>query len=128
VHKYGGLGYVGFAEEGRKAGEGNSAFAFDYIIVCVGQRGPPRPAWWSALPAQGRAERVIGIDASGTPQQTRARRVRQIVGNTAELVGLGRSVREDKIIINPDYAYPAYGVPSEETNQAIRLAAPPRRR
>ena len=25
--------------------------------------------------------------------------------------------------INPDYAYPSYGVPSEETNDAIRLAA-----
>ena len=32
-----------------------------------------------------------------------------------------RSILE--IVINPDYAYPAYGVPSEETNEAIRLAA-----
>ena len=32
-------------------------------------------------------------------------------------------MRDDEIIINPDYAYPAYGVPSEETNEAIRLAA-----
>jgi len=65
---------------------------------------------------------VIGIDALGTPEQTRTQ-VRQIVDNTAELVGLGRAVRDDEIVINPDYAYPAYGVPSEETNAAIRLAA-----
>ena len=39
------------------------------------------------------------------------------------MVELGRKVRDDEIIINPDYAYPAYGVPSEETNEAIRLAA-----
>ena len=32
-------------------------------------------------------------------------------------------MRDDEIIINPDYAYPAYGVPSHETNEAIRLAA-----
>lgn len=42
---------------------------------------------------------------------------------TAKLVELGRAIREDEIIINPDYAYPAYGVPSEETNAAIRLSA-----
>ena len=27
------------------------------------------------------------------------------------------------MVINPDYAYPAYGVPSRETSEAIRLAA-----
>src|SRR5690606_10945128 len=72
--------------------------------------------------ADNRADRVIGIDASGTLEQTRAQ-VRQIVDNTAELVELGRKVREDEIVINPDYAYPAYGVPSQETSAAIRLAA-----
>jgi 1-aminocyclopropane-1-carboxylate deaminase len=72
--------------------------------------------------ADDRAHRVIGIDASGTLDQTRAQ-VRQIVDHTAELVELGRPVRDDEIVINPDYAYPAYGVPSEETNEAIRLAA-----
>jgi 1-aminocyclopropane-1-carboxylate deaminase len=72
--------------------------------------------------ADNRADRVIGIDASGTLEQTRAQ-VRQIVDKTAELVELGRAVRDDEIHINPDYAYPAYGVPSEETNAAIRLAA-----
>ena len=50
-------------------------------------------------------------------------KVKKIVDNTAELVELERNVRDDEIIINPDYAYPAYGVPSEETNEAIRLAA-----
>lgn len=64
----------------------------------------------------------LGIDASGTLQQTRDQ-VRKIVDATSELVNLGRPVREDEIVINPDYAYPAYGVPSEETNEAIRLTA-----
>ncbi len=72
--------------------------------------------------ADDRADRVIGIDASGTPDQTRAQ-VRQIVDNTAELVELGRPVRDDEIVILPDYAYPAYGVPSAETSDAIRFAA-----
>ena len=34
-----------------------------------------------------------------------------------------RLLRDDEIVINPDYAYPAYGVPSHETNEAIRFAA-----
>ena len=76
----------------------------------------------SVFADQNRANRVIGIDASGTLDQTRAQ-VRQIVDQTAEIVELGRKIRDDEIIINPDYAYPAYGVPSHETNEAIRFAA-----
>ena len=49
--------------------------------------------------------------------------MRQIVDQTAEIVELGRKIRDDEIIINLDYAYPAYGVPSHETNEAIRFAA-----
>jgi len=36
---------------------------------------------------------------------------------------VGPKVRDDEIILNPDYAYPAYGVPSHESSEAIRLAA-----
>lgn len=120
VHKYGGLGYVGFAEE-VKAQETDLGFSFDYIIVCV-VTGSTQAGMIVGFAAQDRAERVIGIDASGTLEQTRAQ-VRQIVDHTADIVELGRRVSDEEIVINPDYAYPAYGVPSEETNDAIRLAA-----
>jgi 1-aminocyclopropane-1-carboxylate deaminase len=120
VHKYGGLGYVGFAEEVRDQ-EAKLGFRFDYVIVCV-VTGSTQAGMIVGFAADNRADRVIGIDASGTPDQARAQ-VRQIVDNTAELVELGRTVRDDEIIINPDYAYPAYGVPSHETNEAIRFAA-----
>lgn len=120
VHKFGALGYVGFAEE-VAAQEAELGFRFDYIVVCV-VTGSTQGGMIVGFAAQDRAERVIGIDASGTLEQTRAQ-VRSIVDNTAELVGLGRMVRDDEIVILPDYAYPAYGVPSDETNAAIRLAA-----
>ncbi|MEM9139878.1 MAG: 1-aminocyclopropane-1-carboxylate deaminase [Pseudomonadota bacterium] len=120
VHKYGGLGYVGFAEEVR-AQEADLGFTFDYVIVCV-VTGSTQAGMIVGFAADGRAQNVIGIDGSGTPDQTRDQ-VRQIVDTTAELVGLGRTVTDDEIHINPDYAYPAYGVPSAETNDAIRLAA-----
>ena len=69
-----------------------------------------------------RARKVIGIDASFTPAQTKAQ-VLDIARNTAALVELGREIVEDDCVLIEDYAYPAYGVPSEETKEAIRLCA-----
>jgi 1-aminocyclopropane-1-carboxylate deaminase len=120
VHKYGGLGYVGFAEEVR-AQEAQMGLRFDYVIVCV-VTGSTQAGMIVGFAADNRADRVIGIDASATPAQTRAQ-VRQIVDQTAVLVELGRKVRDEEIVVLEDYAYPAYGVPSAETNEAIRLAA-----
>ena len=120
VHKYGGLGYVGFAEEVREQ-ENQMGIKFDYIIVCV-VTGSTQAGMIVGFATDDRADRVIGIDGSGTPEKLK-KQVREIVDNTAKLVELGRIVRDDEIIINPDYAYPAYGVPSNETSEAIRLAA-----
>lgn len=119
-HKYGGLGYVGFAEEVR-AQEKQMGITFDYIVVCC-VTGSTQAGMIVGFAKDNRADRVIGIDGSGTPEQLR-QQMRGIVDNTAELVELGRAVRDDEIVIKPDYAYPAYGVPSAETNDAIRLAA-----
>lgn len=120
VHKYGGLGYVGFAEEVR-AQEAELGFTFDYIVVCT-VTGSTHAGMLVGFAADGRARNVIGIDASGTPDQTRAQ-VLEIARNTAKLVELGREIEDDDLVLVEDYAYPAYGVPSEETKEAIRLCA-----
>ncbi|CAN0656675.1 1-aminocyclopropane-1-carboxylate deaminase (plasmid) [Nitratireductor aquimarinus] len=120
VHKYGGLGYVGFAEEVR-AQEAELGFTFDYIVVCT-VTGSTHAGMLVGFAADGRARNVIGIDASGTPDQTRAQ-VLEIARNTAKLVELGRDIEDDDLVLVEDYAYPAYGVPSEETKDAIRLCA-----
>jgi len=120
VHPLGGLGYVGFAEE-VMAQEQAFGFRFDYIIVCV-VTGSTQAGMVVGFKADGRADRVIGIDASGTPEQTRAQ-VTEIARNTATLIELGQAIEASDIVILEDYAYPAYGVPSAETNDAIRLAA-----
>lgn len=121
MHKYGALGYIGFAEEVAQQ-ETELGFKFDYIVVCI-VIGSTQGGMIVGFAAQDRADRVIGIDASEMPEQTR-----HIIHNTAKLVGLGRTLREDEIVIKNDYAYPAYGIPSEETNEIIRLAAPGPRR
>lgn len=120
VHKFGALGYVRFAEEVAKQ-EQELNLSFDYIVVCV-VTGSTLGGMIVGFAAQNRAEQVIGIDASATLEQTRSQ-VRQIVDNTASLVGLTRQIGDEEIVINPDYAYPAYGVPSSETLAAMRLAA-----
>ncbi len=120
VHKLGGLGFVGFAEEVREQ-EAQLGFAFDYIIVCT-VTGSTHAGMVVGFAKDGRARRVIGIDASGTPEQTKAQ-VLDIARNTADLVELGREINADDVVLNKDYAYPAYGVPSKETNEAIRLCA-----
>lgn len=120
VHKYGGLGYVGFAEEVR-AQEKAQGFAFDYIVVCT-VTGSTHAGMLVGFAADGRARRVIGIDASATPAQTKAQ-VLDIARNTAGLVELGQEIVADDVVLVEDYAYPCYGVPSQETKDAIRLCA-----
>ncbi len=120
VHKYGGLGYVGFAEEVR-AQEAETGIRFDYVIVCS-VTGSTQAGMVVGFAPDGRARNVIGIDASAAPAQTRAQ-ILQIARKTAELVGLGQEVADADVVLEEDYAYPAYGLPSEETNQAIRLGA-----
>jgi 1-aminocyclopropane-1-carboxylate deaminase len=120
VHPLGGLGYVGFAEELR-AQEKDLGFRFDYIVTCT-VTGSTQAGMIVGFKPDGRAPRVIGIDGSGTVQQTRAQ-VTKIARDTAALIGLRDEITDEDVHINPDYAYPAYGVPSKETSDAIRFAA-----
>src|SRR5207302_9937594 len=61
-------------------------------------------------------------DASFTPAQTKAQ-VLAIAQNTAKLVGLDKEIVADDVVLIEDYAHPAYGVPSLQTKDAIRLCA-----
>ena len=120
VHKYGGLGYVGFAEEVR-AQEAAAGIRFDYVVVCS-VTGSTQAGMVVGFAVDGRARRVVGIDGSAAPAQTRAQ-VLEIARDTAELVGLGQEITAEDVVLEEGYAYPAYGLPSEETNEAIRLCA-----
>jgi 1-aminocyclopropane-1-carboxylate deaminase len=119
-HPLGGLGYVGFAEEVR-AQERDLGFTFDYIIVCS-VTGSTQAGMVVGFAADGRAQRVLGIDASAKPAETHAQILR-IAQRTADLVDLGRPIVAGDVALDPRYAYPEYGVPSPETLDAIRLCA-----
>ena len=120
THKYGGLGYVGFAEETRYQ-EHQMGIVFDYIIVCT-VTGSTHAGMLVGFAKDNRARNVIGIDASGLPQKTKAQ-VLEIAQNTAKLIEFDKPIVADDVILNTDYAYPVYGIPSQETNDAIRLCA-----
>jgi len=120
VHKYGGLGYVGFAEELR-AQERALGFKFDYVVVCA-VTGSTQAGMVVGFARDGRQRRVIGVDASATPKQTKAQ-ILDIARKTAKLIELGQEIADDDVVLIEDYAYPVYGVPSAETKEAIRLVA-----
>jgi 1-aminocyclopropane-1-carboxylate deaminase len=96
-------------------------FRFDFIVACT-VTGSTHAGMLVGFAKDGRAANVIGIDASATYAETRAQ-VLEIARNTAALVNLGRDITDDDLVLLSAYAHPAYGVPSEETNDAIRLVA-----
>ena len=70
---------------------------------------------------QDRPRRVIGIDGSAKPAETRAQ-VARIARHTAGLIGVERDLREDEIILDDRYHAGTYGIPDAATLDAIRLA------
>jgi len=119
-HPLGGLGFVGFAEEVR-AQETELGFRFDYVVVCS-VTGSTQAGMVVGFAADGRADRVIGIDASATAAKTKAQILR-IAQNTAKLVELGREITDKDVVLDARYGGPAYGLPNEGTMEAIRLCA-----
>ena len=70
----------------------------------------------------GGRRRVVGIDGSATPVETRDQ-VARIARRTAAAIGLGRDLREDEIVLDDRYHAGIYGIPDEATLEAMRLAA-----
>lgn len=123
-HPLGGLGFANWAYEVAAQEEHLGVF-FDTIVVCTvtGSTHAGMIAGFAALEdAGGRPRRVIGIDASATLEETRDQ-VARIAAHTAELIGLGRSVRDDEISVLEGWAGDAYGVPVDSTVAAIRTTA-----
>ena len=119
-HRLGGLGFVGWAEEVREQ-EAELGFKFDYIVVCA-VTGSTHAGIIVGFAADGRAQKVIGIDASAKPEQTKEQ-VWRIARNTAKLVELGEEIKEDDVVLDTRFGGPEYGIPNDGTLDAIRLCA-----
>ncbi|MEV0199890.1 1-aminocyclopropane-1-carboxylate deaminase [Nonomuraea sp. NPDC050691] len=117
-HPLGGLGFAGWAEEVRRQEEELGVF-FDTIVVCS-VTGSTQAGMIAGFARQDRPRRVLGVDASAKPAETRAQ-VEKIARATAELTGLGRELRDDEITLLEGWAGDLYGVPVQSTVDAIRL-------
>src|SRR5246500_1594261 len=120
-HRLGGLGFANWAYEVRQQ-EAELGLFFDTIIVCsvTGSTQAGMIAGFAAIDDPGRPRRVMGIDASARITETRAQ-VEKIARNTAELIGLGRDLRDDEITVLEGWAGDFYGIPVRSTLDAIRL-------
>lgn len=117
-HKFGGLGFANWAYEVEQQEKDLGVF-FDTIIVCT-VTGSTHAGMIAGFAGQDRARKVIGIDASATLDKTRAQ-VARITRHTAELIGLGRDITDEEIVVLEGWAGDLYGIPVQSTLDAIRL-------
>jgi 1-aminocyclopropane-1-carboxylate deaminase len=120
-HRLGGLGFANWAYEVQQQEQQLGVF-FDTIIVCsvTGSTQAGMIAGFAGFAGQDKPRRVIGIDASARIAETQAQ-VEKIARNTAELIGLGRELRDDEITLLEGWAGDYYGIPVQSTLDAIRL-------
>ena len=111
-HRLGGLGFARWAQELAEQERELDVF-FDTIVVCS-VTGSTQAGMIAGFAGQERGRRVIGIDGSAKPAETRDQ-VARIARATAELIGLGRELRDDEIILDDRYHAGIYGIPDART-------------
>ena len=123
-HRLGGLGVANWAFEVAEQEKQLGVF-FDTIVVCTvtGSTHAGMIAGFAALEElTGVKRRVLGIDASATLEKTRDQ-VARIARHTAELIELGRDLRDDEIQVLEGWAGELYGIPVDSTMEAMALGA-----
>jgi 1-aminocyclopropane-1-carboxylate deaminase len=120
-HPLGGLGFARWAGEVTEQERRLDVF-FDTIVVCsvTGSTQAGMIAGFAAL--GGRPRRVLGIDGSAKPRETREQ-IARIARQTAVSIGVNRDLREDEIELDERYHAGTYGIPDESTMDAMRVAA-----
>jgi 1-aminocyclopropane-1-carboxylate deaminase len=119
-HPLGGLGFANWAREVEMQ-EAALGIFFDTIIVCS-VTGSTQAGMIAGFSQRGRSRRVIGIDASAKPIETRDQ-VLRIAKGTGELLHLAEPITAKDVELNEDYHGGTYGIPDEATLAAMRLVA-----
>jgi len=115
-HRLGGLGFANWIVE-LEAQEKELGVFFDTVIVCS-VTGSTQ-AGMVAGAALGRPRRILGIDASAKPDETREQ-VTRIARNTAELIGAGEIA---DVELDDRYHAGIYGIPDKACVDAIETCA-----
>ena len=117
-HPLGGLGFARWAYELAEQERALNIF-FDTIIVCS-VTGSTQAGMVAGFAARNEVRRVLGIDASAKPTETREQ-ITRIAQQTATLIGT--ELPAGVIELDERYHAGVYGIPDETTLAAIRLAA-----
>jgi 1-aminocyclopropane-1-carboxylate deaminase len=123
-HPLGGHGFAGWAQE-VAAQEQELGVFFDTVVVCsvTGSTQAGMVAGFALLEEQGgRPRRVLGIDASAKPDETRDA-VLRIARRTGQAIGLQRELGPDDVELDERFHGGVYGIPDATTIRAMELAA-----
>jgi 1-aminocyclopropane-1-carboxylate deaminase len=123
-HPLGGLGFANWAHE-VAAQEAELGVFFDTVVVCsvTGSTQAGMVAGFAQLVEQGgRPRRVLGIDASAKPAETRDQ-VLRIAQRTATAIGLQRELTGADVELDERFHAGVYGIPDATTIAAMELAA-----
>lgn len=124
-HPLGGLGFARWAFEVEQQ-ERELGIFFETVIVCAvtGSTMAGMVAGFKLAEKNGsRHRKVIGIDASATVQQT-FDQVLRIAKATGAKIGLGEGdITEKDIILDDRYHAGTYGIPDQQTIDAIKFGA-----
>ncbi|KAJ7616597.1 ACC deaminase [Roridomyces roridus] len=125
-HPLGGLGFARWAVEVAQQ-EAEMGVFFDTVVVCsvTGSTHAGMIAGFKLLEKTlgGKARRVIGIDASAKPAETRAQ-VLRIARFTAVKIGLKEEdIAEEDLVLDERYHAGCYGIPDKRTVEAIKYGA-----
>ena len=124
-HPLGGLGFARWAFEVAQQEREMGVF-FDTVVVCAvtGSTMAGMVAGFKLLEKRGgRKRRVIGVDASAKVRQT-FEQVLRIARQTAVRIGLEEGdVTEADIVLDERYHAGTYGIPDEQTIEAVKFGA-----
>ncbi|MGW4526137.1 1-aminocyclopropane-1-carboxylate deaminase [Amycolatopsis sp. NPDC004378] len=115
-HRLGGLGFANWIVELEEQEEQLGVF-FDTVIVCS-VTGSTQGGMVAGV-AGHKNRRILGIDASAKPDETRAQ-VTRIARTTAELIGAGEI---PEVELDDRYHAGTYGIPDKSTVDAIETCA-----
>ncbi|MEQ0565077.1 1-aminocyclopropane-1-carboxylate deaminase [Amycolatopsis sp. NEAU-NG30] len=115
-HRLGGLGFANWIVELEQQEQQLGVF-FDTVVVCS-VTGSTQGGMVAGT-ALGKPRRILGIDASAKPDETREQ-VTRIARNTAELIGAGQI---PEVELDDRYHAGIYGIPDKATVAAIETCA-----
>ncbi|CAK9787388.1 1-aminocyclopropane-1-carboxylate deaminase [Cutaneotrichosporon oleaginosum] len=119
-HPLGGMGFTNLVVELAEQEKALGVF-FDTLVVCS-VTGSSHAGLIVGAVAEGKGRRIIGIDASGKPAQTKAQ-VARIARATAAALDPALEIPDDAVVLDERFHAGIYGIPDETTLDAIKFAA-----